>query len=49
MNFTAYEFKYACDAGLILTGVDEGKPEWLGSIEKWNKYKALIYAHEQFN
>ena len=49
MIVTAFEFSAACEAGLVLTGVDEKKPEWVGSNEQWTRFGQLINWFEQDN
>lgn len=47
MTFYAYEWLCADEAGLILAGVDEGKPEWIGKSEHWRRYNQLVQWFEQ--
>lgn len=38
---TAGEIQAACKAGLILTGIDNGTPEWLGTTEQFVEFMKL--------
>lgn len=47
MTFYAYDFLYACYAGLTLTGTDDKRPEWCGNPKQWQKYFDLVNKYER--
>jgi len=50
MKTKAYEFHYAVEAGLRLSGMDKDhKPEWIGTQEQFTKAVNLIKLHELIN
>ena len=43
MKTDAKTIQSACEAGLILTGVNEDKePEWLGDNKQWETFNILM-------
>ena len=47
MHTTAYEFRLACEAGLILSGVEDKKPVWIGLSDHWKRYGQLVEWFER--
>ena len=46
MNAIAKEILAANKAGLLLCGVEEGRPLWLGAQNQFSEYGRLITFHE---
>lgn len=46
MRTIAYQFKAACQAGLILSGESEKEPEWIGTDEQFKEFERLKKEYE---
>lgn len=44
---TAKEIQAARRAGLLLCGVEDDKPQWLGTGEQWMRYGAELRRYEE--
>lgn len=40
MTFIAYEFLAKCNAGLQLSGVEDGQLQWMGTFTEWQRIEA---------
>lgn len=37
----AHTIQNACRAGLVLGGLDEGEPQWIGTKAQWDLFRLL--------
>lgn len=49
VNTTAKTIQCACKANLILVGVEDGQPQWMGTQKEWAEFERLLAWVDEYN